>query len=576
MSSVRGGRAAVVESLPESSPAPRAAGTAAMVLPTTVEAQVERSLRATLDAARFPLTRLVRSVAERLTARPSAVPFAALEGEVHATVLALGRDLLSELVRLRGTGSRGPSYVCPCGVRLVFKERAPLQQRTWFGTITLERAVYAGAGCHERAHHVPLDAQWALLGVAPAPTVLPDPDGGGLVAAPPGAGPARLAPAFAAVVAEFGARLPYAEAARLLERACGTVAHLSPTTVGAYAQAAGQARVDLEDAQRVRTTPPSRAERRAVFDQPAQARPGATPETLVISMDGALERTDAGWKEVKLGAVYTLVHCLRRVGGEATAVVEAGVTTYTATLAAAQTFARQLVAVAQRRGLGWADQVVVLGDGAKWIWKLADRRFPRAVQIVDWFHAREHLWALAQLLHGEGTTAAHAWCETLAGLLWSAHTVMDIDVLAQAADEAWTTPAPVGSPDLDDTPVPRRTAARRRTVDRALAYFTGNATRLRYGAFRDQDLPVGSGVVEGGCQSVLHARLKRPGACWSPAAAEAMGRRRGHGPCPRRPVQRRHPRVPPPPRPARLLTPGTTGYTRRQPPTGTVDLCGLP
>jgi hypothetical protein len=348
-----------------------------------------------------------------------------------------------------------------------------------------------------------------------------------LVAAPPGRGPARLAPAFAAVVAEFGAELPYAVAARLLERACGPVAHLSPTTVGASARAAGAARAQREDALRVRTTPPSLAERRAVADQPPPVPPPTAPDTLVITVDGALERTDGGWKEVKLGAVYDLVRRARRVGTVVTTArtaLEAGATTYTATFAAAHTFARQLVAVAQRRGLGWARQVVVLGDGAKWIWKLAARRFPQAVQIVDWYHAREHLWALAQLLYGEGATgeaAAHTWLETLAGELWAAQTADDVAIVAAAAEAAWAT-----SPkDLPDG-APRRTRARYREVTTAVAYFTTNAHRMRYGAFRAQALPVGSGVVEGGCQSVLHVRLKRPGACWSAAGAEAMARAR--------------------------------------------------
>lgn len=524
MPSVRRGRLTASEFPPESPSVGYATapdGEVLVALPAAVDAQMERGLRATLDAVRFPLTRLVRSVAERLTAQPSAVPFAALETEVHETVLALGRDLLTELVRLRGTGARGPSYVCACGVRLVLKETAPLQQRTWFGTVTLERAVYAGAGCHERAHHVPLDAQWALLGVTPVPTAIPTPDGGLLAAASPGTGPARLAPAFAAVVAEFGAQLPYAVAARLLERACGAAAHVSPTTVGAYAQAAGQARGALEDALRVRTTPPSRGERRALVDQPPQTPPVAAPQTLVISMDGALERTDDGWKEVKLGAIYTLLRRMRHADVTAATVLETGATTYTATLATAQTFARQLVAVAQRRGLGWAQRVVVLGDGARWIWKLADRRFPQAVQIVDWFHAHEHLWALAQLLYGEGTVAAHTWRETLAGELWTAQTTEDVAVLAHAAEDAWTTPRK----DLPDG-TPRRTKARQREVTKAVAYFTSNASRVRFGAFRAQELPVGSGVVEGGCQSVLHVRLKRPGACWSATGAEAMVRAR--------------------------------------------------
>jgi hypothetical protein len=448
--------------------------------------------------------------------------------------LALGRELLTELVRLRGTGYRGHSYVCACGVRLVLKEVAPLQQRTWFGTFTLERAVYApapgaaGAGCRVRAHQVPLDAEWGLLGaqetVGPptAPETLPelpDPDGGRLVAVAPGTGrhPARLAPAFATGVAEYGTRLPYAEAAGLLERALGAQVHLPPTTAGTYARAAGHARAQQEDALRVRTQPPTRAERRAVFDQPVPAPPAAAPDTLVISLDGALERTDDGWKEVKLGAVYGLIARVR----QGTVVHVAGATTYTATLAAAQDFGRQLRATAQRRGLGWAHRVAVLGDGAKWIWKLAARRFPQAAQIVDWYHARAHLWALAQLLYGEGTAAAWTWLETLAGELWVAQTADDVAVVAAAAEEAWATPRE----DLPDG-TPRRTRPRQREVTKAVAYFVANASRLPYGAFRDEGLPVGSGVVEGGCQSVLHVRLKRPGACWSADGAEALVRAR--------------------------------------------------
>lgn len=493
-----------------------------MSLPAAVEANRQRAVTTVLDQLRFGVVTLVRQVAERLTTRPASVRFGALEIEVRDTVLGIGRDLLTELVHLRGTGYRGHSYVCPCGMRLVLKEVAPLQQRTWFGTITLERAVYAGAGCHERAHHVPLDTEWGLLGAEPPPgsparLAWPDPDGGALVAVAPGNGPARLAPAFAALVVEFGARLPFGEATRLLEVAVGAPARLAPNTVGAYTKAAGRARQHQEDSHRIRTNPPSLAERRAVSDQPPAAPPSEAPETLVVTMDGALERTHDGWKEVKLGAVYALVRRVR----DGVATLTAGATTYTATLAAAPTFARQLVAVAHRRGLGWARHVVVLGDGAKWIWKLADRRFPRAVQIVDWYHAREHLWALAQLLYGEGTATAWTWLETLDGELWAAQTTDDVALLAQAAEEAWVIPRK----DLPDG-TPRRTQTRRREVTRAVAYFTGNASRMCYGTFRAHNLPVGSGVIEGGCQSVLHVRLKRPGACWSPAGAEAMVRAR--------------------------------------------------
>jgi hypothetical protein len=484
-----------------------------------VEQQRQRVLTAVWDVARVGLSVLVLHVAQALTLQPSQCTLAALEGELRETLATLGASLLSHLVRLRGTGNLGPAYTCPCGVRLVRKEYATLQQRTWFGTITLERAVYAGAACPVRAHHVPLDAAWGLLGATEVPPEVPDPDGGTLAPAAPGDGPARLAPAFAAVVVEFGARLPYAEAAYLLELAYGPVAHLAPNTVRAYTRAAGRERQRQEEtaqAQTIRTRPPSRAQVREVVSTPVGNPPAGAPQTLVLSVDGALERTREGWKEVKLGAIAPLL-----AHGTATTAAVLGALTYTATLAPAHAFGAQLLAAAQRRGLGWAQQVVVLGDGAKWIWKLAARRFPRAVEIVDWYHARQHLWALAQLLYGEGTAAAWTWLETLAGELWTAQTTEDVALLAAAVDAAWATPRK----DLPDG-TPRRTQARHRDVVAAVAYFTTNATRMRYGTFRAQGLPVGSGVVEGGCQNVLHARLKRPGAHWDVEPAEQMVRAR--------------------------------------------------
>ena len=111
------------------------------LLPAAVEADRQRAVTAVLDQVRFGVVAVVREVAERLTTRPASVRFGALELEVRDAVLAIGRALLTELVRLRGTGYRGHSYVCPGGVRLVLKELAPLQQRTWFGTSTVERAV---------------------------------------------------------------------------------------------------------------------------------------------------------------------------------------------------------------------------------------------------------------------------------------------------------------------------------------------------------------------------------------------------------------------------------------------------
>lgn len=78
--------------------------------------------------------------------------------------------------------------------------------------------------------------------------------------------------------------------------AAGPQARLAPNTVGTYTKATGRARQQQEDALRVRPTPPSKAERCGMFDQPPVDRPGTAPDTLVMTMDGAIERTHRGWK----------------------------------------------------------------------------------------------------------------------------------------------------------------------------------------------------------------------------------------------------------------------------------------
>ena len=227
-----------------------------------------------------------------------------------------------------------------------------------------------------------------------------------------------------------------------------------------------------------------------------------------------------------------------------------GATTYTATLAPAEAFGRQLQAAAQRRGLGWARRVAVLGDGAKWIWKLAARRFPGAVQVVDWYHARAHLWALAQLLYGEGTAAAWAWLETVAGELWLAAAPADVDVVALAAAEAWAAPRRRRARPA----APRRAGGRwPRPSPTSPPTPPGCATPPS----ARRACPSASGVVEGGCHSVLHVRLKRPGARWAVESAERMVRARAVL------CSDPDPRLLAPRRPPDRLTPGTIAHTPR-------------
>ncbi len=154
---------------------------------------------------------------------------------------------------------------------------------------------------------------------------------------------------------------------------------------------------------------------------------------------------------------------------------------------------------ALKRGYGSATQTVFLGDGAEWIWNLADSRFKDAVQIVDFFHACEHLHGLCKLLEPqEKPTQALfvAWRKTLKrnGLK---------RILDEAAQRALAM----------DTPA-------REEIENALGYFRKNADRMTYRTFRRKGFFIGSGAVEGACRHIVAQRTKLSGMRWLCSGAE--------------------------------------------------------
>ena len=509
----------VARGRPESDPSPPPAAPPGGALPAALEQRRGRVLAVVVDVARLALAGLVGGLARRLGGQAAGVPLAVLEVEVRDALLALGAALLTELVRLRGTGDRGPSYVCPCGVRLLRKEVAPLRQRTWCGEVTLERTVYAGAGCAVRAHHVPLDAAWGLLGAAPA-AGLPEPDGGALAPAAPGPGPARLAPAFAAAVAEFGARLPYAEAARLLEVALGASARLAPNTVRAYTRAAGRARQEQEAAALAGRRRLTRGEVRAASSRGTPPRPAAAPDVLAVALDGALERTHRGLEGGQAGRGLRPGGAPRR-GGPAAAGARAGARAPRPTR---RRWPRPRPSAASCRprpsAAGWA------GPAAWPCWGTARSGSGSWPPGASPARCRSWTGTTPGSTCGPWPSSSTARARPRPGPGWR----------PSPASCGWPRPPPTWtwSPSPPRRPgpppaaggAPRRTKARRREVAQAIAYFVGNAPRMRYAAVRAAGLPVGSGMVEGGCHSVLHVRLKRPGARWAVESAERMVRAR--------------------------------------------------
>jgi hypothetical protein len=247
--------------------------------------------------------------------------------------------------------------------------------------------------------------------------------------------------------------------------------------------------------------------------EPPAGEHDPAPGVMVIETDGVMVRyrdrrldgalVDSDWHEVKVGLAGGWLDGHLRTPS------------YVAAREPAVNFARRLGAEAARRGaldvVKWHPwdgtpaelrPVVVVGDGAKWIWEHVATLFgDERTEIVDWYHASEHIWTVAKAVHGDGTLETNAWAKT-------------------ALDHLWQTGA---KPVVEwfDATRPGSTEASA-IVQRERGYFTTNAVRMQYPSFREQHLPIGSGAVEASAKHLVQQRMKRAGSRWSDLGARAI------------------------------------------------------
>lgn len=199
-------------------------------------------------------------------------------------------------------------------------------------------------------------------------------------------------------------------------------------------------------------------------------------------------------REVKLGCVFTSTV----TDAEGHPLRDPQSTTYLASFEPAETFGLCMLKEARLRAMGKAEKAVVIGDGAHWIWRQAEINFPGAVQILDYYHAREHLGVLAEAVfpaEEERREELGKWI----GLL-------DKGKVGKIADLAGAKKA--------------RSGKRRVAAEREIEYFRKNATRMQYARFKKQGLFIGSGVVEAGCKTVVGKRTKQSGMFWKVRGAQ--------------------------------------------------------
>ncbi len=378
---------------------------------------------------------------------------AVAERATRERVLAVGARLLEAGLAARGTGKAGPRVPCPCGAEAGFEGYRPKGAQTLVGWVAVRRAYYACPGCgHGRC---PLDAELGL-------------------------GRDGHSPGVRSLAGRFGALLPFAQAAATLAEAAGV--RLAAGTVRGVTEGLGARR----DAAAV-----AEADRAWGAGLPPVA--GPSPERLYVAMDGVRILGVAGeGREVKVGVVAP---ARPAAGKEAR-----GAASYAASLEPAAAFGRRLALEAHRRGLEGAAEVAVLGDGAAWIWALAEEHFPGATCIVDWWHASERVWALGRARFGDGTPETAAWVDAQLGRLARGE--------AAALAEEWRA-----------LPCRGEAAAVR---DEQAGYLANQAPRMRYAEYRAAGWDIGSGMVEGACKHLIGAREKGPGMRWGDRGANAV------------------------------------------------------
>ena len=174
---------------------------------------------------------------------------------------------------------------------------------------------------------------------------------------------------------------------------------------------------------------------------------------------------------------------------------------YVATRGGIEALMKQLYYEARLRGLAQAQRVLVIADGAVWIWNLVQDRFGEAIQRLDLFHANSYLWAVANELHGKGSAQARAWVKPLLRQLREDQVQNVITQLEELT--------------------PRLEAAAAKAAKKAIEYYQNNQSRMKYKEGLQRNEPVGSGAIESTCRQ-LQCRMKRCGQFWSTRGDEAL------------------------------------------------------
>ncbi len=224
---------------------------------------------------------------------------------------------------------------------------------------------------------------------------------------------------------------------------------------------------------------------------------------MEVGLDGGkLNVRGEGWKEFRVGTVFEIAEDLLPdpVTEELQPQAHAVQNTYVAVLGELPMFGQRLWAEAVRREFPEASETVAVGDGAPWIWNLVGEHFGTSRQVVDWYHAKAHLYQARNLLYGKGSAEAHRWVKGMETPFYQGHAERMAEQLKELAKR-------------------HRRAAK--GLRQAVGYFHTNQRRMQYLEIREDGFPIGSGMVESGIKQ-FRTRFTGPGMRWSRVGRRAI------------------------------------------------------
>ena len=397
------------------------------------------------------------------------VDLEAVEMAIRAAMHQAGASVLEKLLNAH---TAEPEVACGCGQKARLHQMRPKQILTALGRVRIERGYYVCNQCHHGQS--PLDRQLDVEGT-------------------------EYSPAVRRMMSIVGSETSFDQGRQQLADLAGL--EVTAKAVERQAEIIGQ---DIANCEQVRIES-------AVQLELPQVRIGEI-SVMYVEMDGTgipvvkaetegrpgkIDGQPAYTREVKLGCVFTQTE----IDDEGRPVRDEDSTTYTGAIETADQFGRRIYREAWDRGWDRAQTKVVLGDGAPWIWNIADEQFPGAIQIVDLYHARQHLWELAAKLYPGNERQRKAWASRLEKKLddGKVETVVKSMRSVEASSETLA-----------------------ELIEKEALFFERNAERMRYARFRTLKLFVGSGVVEAGCKTIIGRRLKMSGMFWTVRGANSI------------------------------------------------------